>query len=166
MLCNYNINVHHIGYAVKDIEKAEEAFSLLGYKRVNLSDDIVGYDCVYGGGGGNIQKTELDIINDFDRNVRILMLKNKSILVELVSFLDKTKKSPIDFLFKSDSIFPGNGIPYHICYIVNNMKESIDQLRKNRFIVIQPPNKAIALNNKYVSFLFHKDIGIIELYEK
>jgi hypothetical protein len=39
MLCNGDMIVHHIGYAVRDIEKARKIFSLLGYKEI-------------GGGGG------------------------------------------------------------------------------------------------------------------
>jgi methylmalonyl-CoA/ethylmalonyl-CoA epimerase len=93
-------------------------------------------------------------------------LDNDSLLVELVSFLDRNKISPIDFLFQSKSAFPGNGIPYHICYTVDNIIETIDFMKTKKFIVIQSPCRAIALGNKSVAFLFHKDIGIIELYEE
>jgi aminoglycoside 3-N-acetyltransferase len=77
----------------------------------------------------------------------------------LLCSLDNTDSfgpcSPFDFLYQQ-----------HCKNLIIDMKESIDKLKKNRFIVIQPPNRAIALNNKYVTFLFHKDIGIIELYEE
>jgi methylmalonyl-CoA/ethylmalonyl-CoA epimerase len=140
------MSIHHIGYAVKDIEKAYDIFSLLGYKKL------------YGTVGGGVA--------DYDRNVRILMLENESVRVELVSFLDHNKSSPIDFLFKSKFSFPGNGIPYHICYNVNDIVDTICFLKTKKFLVIQPPCRAVALDNKTVAFLFHKDIGIIELYEE
>jgi methylmalonyl-CoA/ethylmalonyl-CoA epimerase len=145
------MSIHHIGYAVDDIEKAYMVLSMLGYEKCE-------YSCAKMGGGG--------VVEDIDRNIKILMLKNRSICVELVSFLDRKKSSPIDFLFKSKSTFPGNGIPYHICYNVDNITETIDLLKTKRFIIIQSPCKAIALGNSTVAFLFHKDIGIIELYEK
>jgi methylmalonyl-CoA/ethylmalonyl-CoA epimerase len=105
-------------------------------------------------------------VEDIDRNIKILMLRNGYVRVELVSFLDRKKSSPIDFLFKSKFAFPGNGIPYHICYNVDNIIKTIDLLKTKRFIVIQSPCKAIALENNTVAFLFHKDIGIIELCEE
>jgi hypothetical protein len=42
MLCLNNIRVHHIGYAVEDIEKAYSVFSLLDYMKMSMG----------GGGGG------------------------------------------------------------------------------------------------------------------
>jgi methylmalonyl-CoA/ethylmalonyl-CoA epimerase len=94
------------------------------------------------------------------------MLQNGLVLVELISFLDPKKKSPVDFLFKSKFVFLGNGIPYHICYEVNDIAASISYLKEQKFIVIQKPATAVALNNKYVAFLFNRDIGIIELCQK
>jgi hypothetical protein len=93
-------------------------------------------------------------VTDYDRNVRILMLRNGPVQVELVSFLDRNKSSPIDFLFKSKFAFLGNGIPYHICYSVNDIVDIIGFLRTKKFIIIQSPCKAVALDNKIVAFLF------------
>jgi methylmalonyl-CoA/ethylmalonyl-CoA epimerase len=110
-------------------------------------------------GGGGV------VIKDFSRNVTILMLKNENTLVELISFLDREKESPIDFLFHGKCKFPG-GTPYHICYAVDDLNETITFLKNNKFMVIKTAEKAVALDNKYVAFLFHKDIGIIELCQK
>lgn len=54
---------------------------------------------------------------------------------------------------------------YHICYEVDNIKESILDLRTKGFFLIQKEAPAIALGNKNVVFLFHKYMGIIELLE-
>jgi methylmalonyl-CoA/ethylmalonyl-CoA epimerase len=157
------MTIHHIGYAVENIEKAYKIFSLLGYEKLKI--DLPAPDESSGGGVCGYENIQ-DTIDDVDRNIKILILRNKNFLVELISFLDRTKPSPIDFLFKSRFAFPGNGIPYHICYKVSDINKTIDSLNKENFIIIQHPSKAIALGNNFVAFLFHKDIGIIELYEE
>jgi RimJ/RimL family protein N-acetyltransferase len=134
--------IHHIGYAVKNIEKSFSVFSLLNYK------------------------VESSIVEDFERNIKILFIYNYETRIELIQILDENKESPIDFLFKKDFSFPGNGIPYHICYSVDNIDIAIENLNKiERFIIIQPKSKAPALEEKNVAFLFQHDIGIIELLE-
>jgi methylmalonyl-CoA/ethylmalonyl-CoA epimerase len=134
--------IHHIGYAVQDIEKSTKIFSLLDYKIENK------------------------IIDDIERNIKILFIYNSNVNIELIQILDLNKKSPIDFLFKKDFFFPGNGIPYHICYSVNNIDKAIDNLnKKSHFLIVQPKAKAIALAENNVIFLLNKDIGIIELLE-
>jgi methylmalonyl-CoA/ethylmalonyl-CoA epimerase len=134
--------MHHIGYAVKDIEKSFKVFSLLNYVK------------------------ESSIIEDFERNIKIQFIRNCKTRIELIQTLDKNKKSPVDFLFKGSFFFPGNGIPYHICYSVKDMDKAIEKLNKNeRYIIIQPKSKAVALEGKNVAFLLQKDIGIIELLE-
>jgi len=139
----HSYKIHHIGYAVKEIEKAFTPFNLLNYKM------------------------ESSIIEDPVRNIKILFICNCKTRIELIQVLDDNKKSPIDFLFKKSFSFPGNGIPYHICYSVNNIDRAIENLNKNeRFIILQPKSKAPALKERNVAFLLQKDIGIIELLEK
>ena len=133
--------IHHIGYAVKDIERSFKVFGMLDYKM------------------------ESPIVEDFERNIKVLFICNHETRIELIQILDDNKESPIDFLF-SKKFFPGNGIPYHICYSVDNLDTAIENLNKTeRFIVIQPKSKAPALEGKNVMFLFQHDIGIIEMYE-
>lgn len=56
--------------------------------------------------------------------------------------------------------------PYHICYEVENIEEAILELKKQKFILVQKPQVAVAMNNKKVCFLFNKNTGLIELVEK
>lgn len=135
------MSVHHIGYAVADIEKASKIFASLGY--------VIESPCV----------------NDSNRNVKILLLRNDKTLVELIAILDVEKESPIDFIFKKEFSFPGKGIPYHICYSVDDIDQTIARLKKENFGVIQPRLKAPALDDNDVAFLYHRDIGIIELLQ-
>jgi methylmalonyl-CoA/ethylmalonyl-CoA epimerase len=136
-----DISVHHIGYAVGDIEKARGVFVSLGYT------------------------VESPLINDTGRNIKILLLRSGDTLVELIAILDTGKASPIDFIFKKEFAFPGKGIPYHICYLVQDIDQAIIRLKRENFKIIQPRMKAPAFAGNDVAFLYHRDIGIIELLQ-
>jgi methylmalonyl-CoA/ethylmalonyl-CoA epimerase len=49
--------------------------------------------------------------------------------------------------------------------MVENMEESILALKKQRYILVSKPTEAVAFSGKQVSFLYHKDVGLIELVE-
>jgi methylmalonyl-CoA/ethylmalonyl-CoA epimerase len=131
------LEVHHIGYAVSDIEKAADAFRLLGYE------------------------TDGSICDDTSRNVRILFMHLEALRIELISPLDVSKHSAVDEIIKSGNV----GAPYHICYETKNLNDMVSALRQKRFRVITPPEPAPAINGRDVVFLYSKDIGLIELVE-
>lgn len=80
-------------------------------------------------------------------------------LVELLSPADD--KSPVV------QILEKNGVtPYHICYSVDDLEEAIKSLRKLRYMVVSKPKPACAIENRRVAFLYHKDMGLIELVEQ
>jgi methylmalonyl-CoA/ethylmalonyl-CoA epimerase len=131
------MEVHHIGYFVKDINKAAAFFNALGYRDVS------------------------SVFSDESRNVQMQLMEMSGYKLELVSFLDSSKKSPIDSFRKK------NCMPYHICYYVCDMEQSIVKLKKEKYILIEPPSEAKALGeDMVVAFLYNKDIGIIELASK
>lgn len=142
------MKMHHIGFAVKDIEKSRDYFLKLGFRPAAKV------------GNQNIQL-------DYDRNIKILFLENgfDEVMVELVQTLDDTKKSPLDFIGKAGGY--GNCTPYHICYEVDDLDSAIRRLREDRFIVINPkaPTTEV-LYGKEVVFLFNRSAGILELIEK
>jgi methylmalonyl-CoA/ethylmalonyl-CoA epimerase len=78
--------------------------------------------------------------------------------IELLSPHDE--KSPIN------KILEKNGVtPYHLCYEINcTIEEAVKELKANRFMVIAKPTLSDNLKGR-VCFLFHKDVGIIELLE-
>jgi methylmalonyl-CoA/ethylmalonyl-CoA epimerase len=130
--------VDHIGYAVKDITKARLEFEKLGYQFEEL-------------------------IGDTDRNLYIQFGRNGDTRLELLQTLDLEKDSPITGIIKK------NGpTPYHICYKTECIELEIDNLKKNKWMVVHPPEKAIAFNKDgmvRVAFLLHRHIGMIELVE-
>lgn len=128
------MKVHHIGYAVKDINVAIEKFVNLGYEQT------------------------CDVCCDSYRNVKICFVQNGNECVELVA--PNGEKTPVDGVLKLNG-----ATPYHICYEVQNIDGAIENLKKQKFIVMQKPAVAPAIQNCKVAFLYNKDIGMIELVE-
>ena len=130
--------VDHIGYAVKDINKARAEFEKLGYSFEELVEDI-------------------------DRNLCVQFGNNGSFRIELLQTLDSEQESPVTGILRK------NGpAPYHICYKTNNIEMAIDNLKKNKWVVVHQPARAIAFDkNKIVrvAFLLHRHLGMIELVE-
>lgn len=128
------LKVHHIGYAVNNLQQSLEMFQKLGY----------------------VIKSGPE--KDFKRNVEIAFLQNNNYLVELISPLNEI--SPIkNYLNKI-----GN-TPYHICYETHDIDETILELKKQKYRVIEKPSKAIAINNQRVAFLYQPKYGLLELLE-
>ncbi len=144
------MKMHHIGYAVVDIEKARKFYERLGFE---VSKRV---------GNQHVQF-------DTERNIKILFMENgfDDVMVELVETLDPESPSPLDFIMKGNNKKYSNGIPYHICYEVEDIDKVTEELRKKQFIVINPkaPTTEV-LYHKHVTFLYQRAIGIIELIEK
>jgi methylmalonyl-CoA/ethylmalonyl-CoA epimerase len=132
---NQKFIFHHIGYATKSIYNTLPFFLTLGY-------------------------TASIIYNDDIQKVRICLLKNSNgPIIELVEGLDKNDSPVKNFIDKIGVT------PYHICYFVYNLKESIEILRKQKFILLFNPVKAIAFSNRKICYLYNPNVGLIELLE-
>jgi methylmalonyl-CoA/ethylmalonyl-CoA epimerase len=99
-------------------------------------------------------------------------------------YIDLVQKCKIAFLFRDD--FPlielvapidGNSpviktldkmgvTPYHICYEVDNIEQSIKFLKELHFVLFSKPVDAIALENRKICYLYHPHIGLVELLSK
>lgn len=129
------MKIHHIGYAVKSIDKAFEVLKLLGFEE------------------------EEEKITDEKRDVKILFIKNGEYQIELIEPLGEN--SPIKNILKKNG-----SIPYHLCYESENILEDIEFLRNKRFLLIDELSESTAIRGKKVCFLYHQEIGIIELVER
>lgn len=127
--------VDHIGYAVRQIDKAKEHFEILGFK--------------FG-----------QIIFDYERNVKLLFGNNDTCRIELVAQLDKNYESPVD-RYVSNTF----GMPYHICYSSEAFDNDIQRLVGRGFKVVVSPNKAVAFNGRRVVFLLSTGLGLVEIVE-
>jgi len=104
--------------------------------------------------------TLTETVEDPLQNVCIAFLKrNDSPLMELVQPVDKT--SPVCNILKKAGVSA-----YHFCYETDDLQKSIEDLEEQDFKILVEPVKAIAFNNRKISFLYHIDVGLIELLEK
>jgi methylmalonyl-CoA/ethylmalonyl-CoA epimerase len=103
--------------------------------------------------------TSTEPIIDPVQNVRICFLKKQDMpLLELVEPINED--SPVNKILDKIGI-----TPYHICYEVDEIYNTVADLKKQGYILLQKPVSAIALDNMKVCFMFHKDAGLIELLE-
>ena len=130
------MKIDHIGYAVRRIDRAMEAFKELGFD----------FD---------------EIIDDSDRNVKLAFVEKDGYRIELVCPLDKEKASPVDQYISGMS-----GIPYHICYSSNDFDKDIEVLKSHGYKVIIEPKPAIAFGGNRVVFLMNISLGLMEIVEK
>lgn len=128
---------HHIGYAVRDHDQSAAAFTALGYR------------------------VEREKTLDTGRNLWISFWRNDAWLVELLATADADKPSPIDSVLKGAA----RATPYHICYQCPSLDGAIEALSKCGYRLIQKPAPAPAIDGCPVAFMFHAQMGIIELVE-
>ena len=101
-----------------------------------------------------------NIVFDPKQNVNISFLeKVGSPLLELVEPVDE--KSPVRNILNKVGVSA-----YHFCYEVENLDDSIAQLRQKKFILLVKPVEAVAFDGRKICFLYHKETGLIELLEK
>ena len=93
------------------------------------------------------------------QNVNICWLTKEGMpTVELLAPVDEN--SPVNKTLEKNGV-----TPYHICYVVENIEEAVVQLRKQKYVMISKPAEAVAFCGSRVSFLFNKNVGLIELVE-
>ena len=101
---------------------------------------------------------EGNVTHDKKRNVKIQFIRNDDIKFELIEPL--RTDSPVSKLLNKNG-----SIPYHFCLICNNIDSTIKKLRREGFVLLNKKETAPAIDNRNVAFLFHKEIGLIELLE-
>ncbi len=129
------MEIDHIGYAVKKIDKAIDAFHSLGY----------------------VFEPQID---DKDRNIRVVFGEMDGCRIELVCPLERNLKSPVDQYLSS--VGP---TPYHICYKSLDFDKDIEHLKISGFKVIIGPREAVAFGGKRVIFLMSLGFGLMEIVE-
>lgn len=103
-------------------------------------------------------KIEKEKIYDEIRDIFIVFIKNDMYRVELIQPV--SEKSVAYNLLKKY----GHS-PYHICYIVKNIEMEVEGLKQQRYVLIDEPCVAPAIEGRRTVFLYNKNVGIIELVE-
>lgn len=114
------MKIHHVGYCVKNIKKAEEEFKKLGF---------VGEESVF---------------QDKLRKINILFMNQGNWKIELIEPMED-ERSPVNEILKKNH---GGSIPYHICYETENLKEQIEYLKTNHFLLVEEPQIAGAIGER------------------
>lgn len=103
--------------------------------------------------------TAAPVVDDLIQHVRVCFLdKEGAPRLELLEPLDD--QSPVARTLASSGV-----TPYHLCYEVQDIDDSIQSLRDQRFLLVTGPVPACAMENRRIAFLFRKDVGLIELVE-
>lgn len=119
------------------------------------TNDIDATASVYEQGGYHRSATIYDPI----QNVNICWLtKEGEPIVELLAPRDE--KSPVNKTLEKVGV-----TPYHCCYVVDNIEESVAELRKQHYVIVSKPAEAVAFKGSRVCFFFKKNVGLIELVE-
>ena len=89
-----------------------------------------------------------------------------------ISFLNKEGAPRLELLEPLDEQNPvartlatAGVTPYHMCYEVRDLDSAIAELRTQRFLLVNGPVPACALENRRIAFMFQKNTGLIELVE-
>lgn len=103
--------------------------------------------------------TASPIVEDPLQHVRISFLeKDGAPRLELLEPLDE--KNPV-----ARTLATAGVSPYHMCYEVQDIEAAIADLRRQRFLLVNDPVPACAMENRRIAFLYQKNNGLIELVE-
>lgn len=94
------------------------------------------------------------------QKVKICFLtKTGNPMMELVEPM--SNNTPVSNLVKNSGT-----IPYHVCYEVEDIEESLEELEELNFRLLFEPLKSDAMDKGQFCYLFSADIGLIELYQR
>jgi methylmalonyl-CoA/ethylmalonyl-CoA epimerase len=101
-----------------------------------------------------------EIYCDKIQNTKIAFLsKNAFPLIELVAPIDES--SPVVKTLDKMGV-----TPYHICYEVDDIEQSVTALKRQHFLPLFKPVEAVAFKNRKICYLYNQHVGLIELLNK
>jgi methylmalonyl-CoA/ethylmalonyl-CoA epimerase len=100
-----------------------------------------------------------DVQIDEIQNVKIAFLSKPAMpLIELIAPIDET--SPVVKTLDKVGVST-----YHVCYETTDIRQTVVELRKQKYIPLFNPVEAVALNNCKICYLYNKNVGLIEIVE-
>jgi methylmalonyl-CoA/ethylmalonyl-CoA epimerase len=89
-----------------------------------------------------------------------------------VCFMNKAGQPQIELITGSGTNSPVESIlkkcgpgPYHLCFSVNDINNAIENLRNEKFIILNKPVKSNAIDDNNIIFAYKKSYGLIEIVE-
>jgi methylmalonyl-CoA/ethylmalonyl-CoA epimerase len=127
---------HHVGVACRDIEAEARHFAALGYV------------------------TEGRPFEDPVQGVRGIFMAGQAPRVELLAALSTTPSGVLaPWLDRGTKL-------YHLAYVVSDLEEGIEMMRKRRGKLVVPPVPAVAFGGRAIAFLMLPNSLLIELIAK
>lgn len=131
---------HHIGVAVVSIDATKPFYTAMGYV---VSETVI----------EPVQRVKVAYTQ------RINKMTEGNPTIELLEPLDE--KSPIQNILKRN----GN-TPYHICYAVSDLSETIKEVRALGFLPLGKPIPGHGLGDALMVFLYNSNYGLVQIMEK
>lgn len=129
-------SLNHIGYAVKSIDDTAAPYIKAGWSLSEIFEEKV-------------------------QNTRIAFLKKQGFpTIELVSPPIDGSKSPVDIYLNKIGV-----TQYHLCYDVDDIDAAVGDLYEEGFMPLFMPVESNAMDNHKICYLFHNDIGLIEIVD-
>ncbi len=101
------------------------------------------------------------VVNDTKQKVAVVLLaapEGGDSAIELIAPL--TEDSPV-----SNALKKGTHL-YHLCFVVDDIEEAIDNARKQGAIVVSKPTEADLYGGKKIAFIYTRDKYLVEFLEK
>ena len=132
------MKLHHVGIVVDDIESGIQRYkALFGFVPIT------------------------EVVDDPIQKVSVVLLSNPEAdgaPIELIAPL--TEDSPVSNILK------GKVRLYHLCFLVENIDEALQNFRNNKTIIISGPVPAELFEGKRIAFVYSPDNYVVELLEK
>ena len=104
--------------------------------------------------------TMSEVYEERVQNARIAFLTKPGMTkIELVASLKDN--SPVDRILSVQGV-----APYHICYVVDDIMQAVEDLFEEGFRPWFLPVESVAMDNRKICYLSHLDVGTIELVSK
>lgn len=125
--------IEHIGYLTDNIEETIKVFAPLGFSQVG------------------------DVVNDDTQRTKLCFIKKSGETpIELVEPYEDNRTMQ-RMLSKH-----GNG-PYHLCYGVDDIDASYEEMMAADWLPLFKPVEAPALGNRKICYFFKQEVGYMEL---
>jgi len=134
----HDFRFDHVGMLVHDIDRAKEALAVLGYDAASElhPDPRQGIQIVFVWKTGSPEAPKLELVQP---------LRADSVVSNL---LVKT-----------------GATPYHLCFRVASLSAARQELDARGFAVLGAPAPSPAFAGALFCFLYHRDLGLVELVE-
>lgn len=133
------MHLHHIGIVVKNLQESIERYrTLYGFTPIS------------------------DIVEDTVQRVKVAFVSvglSDESTIELIEPL--SEDSPVSNFLKNR----GGGL-HHLCYQVEDIHKSVEDLQRKGALMTCAPVPAAAFGNLKIAFLYTPDRNLIELVEK